>query len=190
MAASCALPRHFSGFTSYLQFFYFSLAVEEWWLYAVQFWVAVGRVCRYHGDGCFKRLAMLLVGANQWSFFLFLFVHSCSLQFAYSYGLCRRFHVYFDVSCNRFFEQFGRMGPSWFITSVCLGYYFCIIFILLQMPTPTGCVGRFCGCDGAHPYGLSREFWTVVVVLVGCWFCLLYKVPIHHRIWPLYSSHG
>ena len=143
MAASSALPRHFSGFISYLHFFYFSPAVKEWWLIAIQIWMAVGRVCMYHGDGCFKRLAMLQVGANQWSFFLF--VHSCSLQFAYSYGLCRWFHVFFGVSCNRFFEQFGRMGPSWLITSACLSYNLCITFILLQVPIPTGCVGRFVG---------------------------------------------
>lgn len=122
----------------------FSLAVEEWWLIAVQIWVAVGRVCMYHGDGCFKRLAMLQVGANQWSFILFLFVHSCNLQFAYSYGLCRRFHVYFGVLCNRFFEQFGRMGPSWFITSVCLGYYFLYYFY-------------FYFVTGSYPYRLCRE---------------------------------
>ncbi|XP_028080203.1 uncharacterized protein LOC114281810 [Camellia sinensis] len=62
-----------SLFRSYLRLLTvcFSLAVEEWWLIAVRIWVAVGSV------------------------------RMCCLQFAYSYGLCRRLHVYFGVSCNR-----------------------------------------------------------------------------------------
>ena len=64
MAASSALPRHFNGFISYLHFFYLFPAVKEWWLIVIQIWMAVGWVCKFHNDGCFKRLAMLQMRAN------------------------------------------------------------------------------------------------------------------------------
>ena len=134
---------------------YFSLAVEKWWLIAVQIWVAVGSVCMYHGDGCSKRLAMLQVGDNQWLFFLFLF-------YLFTGGVCSLPTPTGCVGgfmCTLVSRVTGFLSNS--VDGPLLVLFFgfawipilCIIFILLQVPIPTGCVGRFCGCDDALPTG-------------------------------------